>query len=107
MGGGSAKKITRGLLAVGTGGLSEVARAAGIEKLDPGKPAREAERQAKKQQAQQAAAIKKQQALEKQKIAEETSEIERRRALATRRKSGRSLLVATSPTGVTSLGGTS
>ena len=44
MGGGSAKKITRGLFGIATGGLSEVARAAGIEKLDPGKPAREAER---------------------------------------------------------------
>lgn len=106
MGGGSVKKITRPLTAFATGGLSEAARASGVEKLDPGKPMREAERQAKAQQAQQSAAISEQQALEKQKIAEETSEIERRRAMALRRKGGRSMLVATSPTGVTKLGGT-
>lgn len=78
-----------------------------IKDLDPGKSGREAERQAAAAQAQQTAALSKQQALEKQKIAEETSEIEKRRALATRKQSGRSLLVATSPRGITSLGGTS
>lgn len=81
-----------------------------IKALDPGRAARQGERAAKEAQAaqvRQTKAIQEQAAREKQRIAEETSEIEKRRAMATRRRGGRSLLVATSPRGVTSLGGTS
>lgn len=67
--------------------------------LDPGKRAREAARTQEK-------AIKKQQQLEEVKLAEEESEVARRRALARPGAGGRSLLIATSPTGTTqTLGG--
>lgn len=58
--------------------------------LDPGKKARQA----------QAESLKKQQQQEELRLAEEESEVARRKATVETGKAGRSLLVATSPTGV-------
>ena len=102
MGGGKGRKLFGGGI---LGGLVKTPSA--IKSLDPGKPMRQAERDAEAQQAQQTAAISEQTAREKQRIAEETSEIEKRRAMARRSGGvGRSMLVATSQRGVTKLGGT-
>ena len=62
------------------------------------------EKTAKEQSARQEAYIKEQQTKEKQRLAEATSEVEERRAMA-RRSGGRSLLIKTTQRGVQSLGG--
>ena len=93
--GGDLKRAAFGLA---TGGLSEVARKGGEEvgrALDPGKSERE----------QQARDIARQKQTETLRLAEEESEIGRRRALASR-PGGRASLIATSRRGATTtLGG--
>ncbi len=54
---------------------------------------------AKRAQSRQEEQIKKQEQIESARLAEETSEVERRKAVAGRGGGGRSLLIATSPTG--------
>lgn len=73
--------------------------------FDPGKGAR---REARRARAEQEKQIAKQRQIEQGKIAEEEDVIARRKALAKPGAGGRSLLIATSPTGTsTTLGGTS
>jgi hypothetical protein len=89
----------RTALAFSTGGISEVARKGGeeLKKIaDPGRGARE----------QQAQDIARQKQTEGLRLAEEESEIGRRRVLATRGAGGRASLIATSRRGLTAnLGG--
>lgn len=109
---GDKKTLKRAGTAVVTGGLSEAgglreaASQAGAKKLDPGRGPREAARQANRARISQETSIAKQRQIETLKIAEEESEVAKRKALARPGKGGRSLLVATSPAGITStLGG--
>ncbi len=69
--------------------------------IDPGKHARKKAREA---EAQQSELLAKQKQKEDLRLAEETSEVSKRRAL-TARGGGRSLLIKTSPKGVPNLGG--
>lgn len=69
--------------------------------VDPGKDARKKAREA---EARQGELIAKQKQKEDLRLAEETSEVSKRRALIAR-GGGRSLLIKTSPKGVPNLGG--
>jgi hypothetical protein len=75
-----------------------------IDEAVSGRRAKKAERDAAIAAKKQEALIKTQRAEEKQKLAETTSEVERRKALAMKSQ-GRSLLIKTSPRGVQNLGG--
>ena len=68
------------------------------------KAERDVEQKANVERAKQEALIREQETLEKQRLAEATSEVERRKAMATK-TGGRSLLIKTSPRGVGTLGG--
>ena len=68
------------------------------------KAQRDAEQKANVERAKQEALIREQETQEKQRLAESTSEVERRKAVAGR-SGGRSLLIKTSPRGTAKLGG--
>jgi len=68
------------------------------------KAQRDVEQKANVERSKQEAKIREQETQEKQRLAESTSEVERRKAVAGR-SGGRSLLVKTSPRGTSTLGG--
>lgn len=70
-------------------------------------PSRRARKEAQKAQAAQEKELAKQRQQEEARLAEEESEIARRKALGERGAGGRSLLIATSQTGTANSGGAS
>jgi len=92
--GGTAKRVGTAAL---TGGLSEGVR---LLRTGASSRARDAAAAQARAQAQQEEQIAKQQQREDSRLAESEGDIARRRALTTGKRAGRSLLIATGPSGV-------